>query len=493
MGVLTHLDQFKDETELTKTIEHLQDHFQTEICEGATIFHLSCLNDYELYKMLEVQKLAEAISMLRFRTPSWRAEHPYVLVDRFEDVTPPEKLHKDANCKRIIGLCGHLRGCNIKSGSKVHLAGVGDFRLDGVRSTADPSPLSSEMEKENDFFEPPHMKKKRFRTGTYIRLEVHDVPFSIVENFDPCHPILVGGINHEEDNVGCMQARLKRHDWHMKLLKSEDPTTVSAGWRRYQTIPIYAMELDTKQHESAKYIPQYEHCLAMFWGPLAPPHTRIAVVQGNKEVFRIRATAVVLDPKHHSKIVKESKLKGKPHKIRGRRAPIKFTPDTDVDKVIGASIRTWTEIRGKVDEATKKEGIAKCTFKSKIDFHDTVIMPVFRQVEAPRVHYPLAALEPHDYIVPVNKDSLKQGDPAAHRQLRLAQQRRSVKFPDADPCSYSFLKYLMLSYMTKNVRRKTVVVMSEEKRGALTMKRKREERKKERRWRRLDTRLLFNF
>ncbi|KAI3886654.1 hypothetical protein MKX03_034748, partial [Papaver bracteatum] len=372
-----------------------------------------------------------------------------------------------------------LDACFGENSGSVHLAGVGDFCLYGVRSTADPVPLSSEMEMENDFFEPVHRRKKRLKTGTYLRLEVHNVPFGMVKNFDPCHPILVGGISHEEENVGYMQARLKRHDWHMKLLKSDDPITVSAGWRRYQTIPIFAMHLDSKQHESSKYIPQYGHCLAMFWGPLAPPSTRIAVVQGNKEAFRITATAVVLDPKDHSKIVKECKLKGKPHKICGRKALIKFTPDTDVAQVIGASVRTWTEIEGKVKKATKEEGIVRCTFKRKIDITDTVIMPVFRQVEARRIHYPLAALEPHDYIVPVNKDSLEKEDPA-HRQLRLEQQRRGVRFPDVDPRSYSFLKYLMLSYMTKNVRRKTVVVMSKEKRGALTLKRKREEREKER-------------
>ncbi|XP_026431239.1 ribosome biogenesis protein BMS1 homolog [Papaver somniferum] len=277
-----------------------------------------------------------------------------------------------------------------------------------------------------------------------------------------------------------MQARLKRHDWHMKLLKAGDPITVSAGWRRYQTIPIYASELDSKQYEIAKYTPQYEHCLAMFWGPPAPPYTRIAVAQGNKEEFRITATAIVLDPKHPTKIVKESKWIGKPHKILKRRAAlIKFTPDTDVAKFIGETIRTGTHIWGKITEATKREGIARCTFSSRIDMRDTVFMRVIRQVEAPpRFLYPLAAVEPHDNLVPVNKDSLKKEDPA-HRQLRL-EQRRGVKFPDEDPCSYSFLKYLMLQYMTENVRRDPVVVMSEEKRGALTMKRKREEHEKQR-------------
>ncbi|KAI3854945.1 hypothetical protein MKX03_009103 [Papaver bracteatum] len=263
---------------------------------------------------------------------------------------------------------------------------------------------------EIDHVELTPMENESFRTGSYLRLEVHDVPFGMVENFDPCHPILVGGISREEKNVGYMQAKLKRHDWHMKLLKAGDPIIVSAGWRRYQTIPIYASELDSKQHEIAKYIPQYEHCLAMFWGPLAPPHTRIAVVQGNKEAFRITATAIVLDPKHPTKIVKESKWIGKPHKILKRRAAlINFTPDTDVAKFIGATIRTGTHIRGKITETTKREGIARCTFNSRINMRDTVFMRVIRQVVAPpRFLYPLAAVEPHDNLVPVNKDSLKK-------------------------------------------------------------------------------------
>lgn len=46
-----------------------------------------------------------------------------------------------------------------------------------------------------------------FRTGMYLRLEVHDVPFEMVEYFDPCHPVLVGGLALGEENVGYMQVR----------------------------------------------------------------------------------------------------------------------------------------------------------------------------------------------------------------------------------------------------------------------------------------------
>lgn len=41
------------------------------------------------------------------------------MVDRFEDITPPEKVHADNKCDRKVTLYGYLRGCNLKKGHKV--------------------------------------------------------------------------------------------------------------------------------------------------------------------------------------------------------------------------------------------------------------------------------------------------------------------------------------------------------------------------------------
>lgn len=50
---------------------------------------------------------------------SWRSSHPYILADRFEDVTPPERVHANSKCDRNITLYGYLRGSNMKRGTKV--------------------------------------------------------------------------------------------------------------------------------------------------------------------------------------------------------------------------------------------------------------------------------------------------------------------------------------------------------------------------------------
>ncbi|OVA17009.1 Elongation factor [Macleaya cordata] len=295
----------------------------------------------------------------------------------------------------------------------------------------------------NDLDEATRVEIEGFRTGTYLRLEVRDVPFEMVENFDPCHPILVGGISLGEENVGYMQARLKRHRWHKKVLKTRDPIIVSIGWRRYQTTPIYAIEDLNGRHRMLKYTPEHMHCLAMFWGPLAPPNTGVVAVQSvsnNQAAFRITATAVILEFNHATRIVKKIKLVGYPCKIFKKTALIKdmFTSDLEIARFEGAAIRTVSGIRGQVKKAAKeelgnkpkrkggqpREGIARCTFEDRILMSDIVFLRAWTQVEVPRFFNPLTtALQPrdrtwegmktvaelrreHNLPVPVNKDSL---------------------------------------------------------------------------------------
>ncbi|XP_048571051.1 ribosome biogenesis protein BMS1 homolog isoform X2 [Triticum urartu] len=297
----------------------------------------------------------------------------------------------------------------------------------------------------NDLDEDTRVEIEGFRTGTYVRLEIHGVPYELVEHFDPCHPILVGGIGLGEENTGYMQVSLKRHRWHRKVLKTKDPIVVSIGWRRFQTTPVYAIEDRNGRHRMLKYTPEHMHCFAMFWGPLAPPKSGVLAVQSlssNKVPFRITATGWVQEFNNTARIMKKIKLTGAPCKIFKKTALIKgmFTSDLEVARFEGAAIRTVSGIRGQVKKAAKiepgdalrrkgenTEGIARCTFEDKVLMSDIVFMRAWVNFEVPTYcNLVTTSLQPRDQMwqgmrttaelrkahnipIPHNKDSVYKG------------------------------------------------------------------------------------
>ena len=69
------------------------------------------------------------MSRLKFRPLVWRNTHPYVLIDRIEDVTEMAVIEANKMVDRTIAVFGYVRGTHLKSNMKVHLIGAGDFDI----------------------------------------------------------------------------------------------------------------------------------------------------------------------------------------------------------------------------------------------------------------------------------------------------------------------------------------------------------------------------
>uniref|UniRef100_A0A8D3E317 Bms1-type G domain-containing protein n=1 Tax=Scophthalmus maximus TaxID=52904 RepID=A0A8D3E317_SCOMX len=146
MGVLTHLDSFKNNKTLRKTKKNLKHRFWTEVYQGAKLFYLSGMV-YGEYQIQEVKNLGRFISVMKFRPLVWQTSHPYVLVDRMEDLTDPERVRTEPKCDRTVSLYGYLRGTNLKNKGQVHVPGVGDFQVADVNFLPDPCPLPDAQKK----------------------------------------------------------------------------------------------------------------------------------------------------------------------------------------------------------------------------------------------------------------------------------------------------------------------------------------------------------
>lgn len=79
------------------------------------------------YRKHEVKRLALYIGRVKFRPLVWRNTHPYVLVDRVEDVTPLPRAGEEVQPggHREVALFGYVRGSHLKSSMKMHLIGAG--------------------------------------------------------------------------------------------------------------------------------------------------------------------------------------------------------------------------------------------------------------------------------------------------------------------------------------------------------------------------------
>ncbi len=264
------------------------------------------------------------------------------------------------------------------------------------------------------------------KAGTYARLVLEKVPYEFTATFNPRYPVIIGGLAPTEDRFGFVQVRIKRHRWHKKILKTNDPLIFSMGWRRFQTLPIYSISDSRTRNRMLKYTPEHMHCFGTFYGPLIAPNSGFCCVQSfsNKNpAFRIAATGVVLNVDESTEIVKKLKLTGHPYKIFKNTAFIRdmFSTSLEIAKFEGASIRTVSGIRGQIKRAlAKPEGHFRATFEDKLLLSDIVFL---------RAWYPI---KPHRFYNPVTNllENAEQGttdekDDTGWKGMRLTGQVRA--------------------------------------------------------------------
>ncbi|KAL9102131.1 MAG: hypothetical protein Q9163_002692 [Psora crenata] len=237
-----------------------------------------------------------------------------------------------------------------------------------------------------------------YKAGTYARIVLEKVPYEFSATFDPRNPIILGGLAPTETRFGFVQVRIKRHRWHKKILKTNDPLIFSLGWRRFQTLPIYSISDSRTRNRMLKYTPEHMHCFGTFYGPLIAPNTGFCCVQSQSNKtpnFRIAATGVVLNVDESTEIVKKLKLTGQPYKIFRNTAFIRdmFSTSLEIAKFEGASIRTVSGIRGQIKRAlSKPEGHFRATFEDKVLMSDIVFLRAWYPVKPHRFYNPVTNL-----------------------------------------------------------------------------------------------------
>jgi len=186
MGVLTHLDNFSDPKKLRRQKKTLKARFWSEIHNGAKLFYLNGTQNGQYLKR-DTLNLARFISTAKFKPLTWRSTHPYVVGDRFEDITPPGRDGGMEYSECDVAVYGWLHGCNMRPGQLVHIAGVGDCTVDDIQTLPDPCPLPSSDKKSRKLAEQSKLLYAPMsdvggllydRDAVYVNVDDRDVNFS---------------------------------------------------------------------------------------------------------------------------------------------------------------------------------------------------------------------------------------------------------------------------------------------------------------------------
>lgn len=229
-----------------------------------------------------------------------------------------------------------------------------------------------------------------YKPGTYVRLTLHEIPYEFIDNLDKRLPIILGGTESHSQQNTYIHGRIKKHRWHKKLLKSNDAQIFSVGWRRFQSLPIYSTTDMNQRERYLKYTPEHLHCNITFYGPMSTVNTGIVMLQNinyldsnnmKQSSFRITATGVVLSNESSPKICKKLKLTGVPYKIYKNTVYVRdmFSSALEVNKFVGAALRTVSGIRGQIKKAitgtqntANIPGLYRATFEDKLLMSDII-------------------------------------------------------------------------------------------------------------------------
>lgn len=236
--------------------------------------------------------------------------------------------------------------------------------------------------------------------GQYVKIVLSNFPEEI--QLDPNSPLFLARVNTAEDKFGFLKARILKHRFYSSILKSGDPLIVSIGWRRYQTLPLYAIQDPNDRLRALKYTPPYDYCQAIFYGVFVPQDTGVICYQSMNERqtgLRISATGFISELRASFEVKKKLKLVGEPFKIFKNTAFIKgmFNSELEVAKFQGAQIRTVSGIRGQVKKAIKTSaengkvelGSFRATFEDRIVMSDLVFCRTWTTLKLERFYNPI--------------------------------------------------------------------------------------------------------
>lgn len=81
-----------------------------------------------MYPKRDVLNLARYLSIIKYAQVPWKANHPYLIPDRYENEEEgSQKIPEEKEV--VVSFYGYVRGSSYRTNSRVHVIGLGDYDI----------------------------------------------------------------------------------------------------------------------------------------------------------------------------------------------------------------------------------------------------------------------------------------------------------------------------------------------------------------------------
>ena len=145
VGVITHMDDFRQNKSLSKYKKQIKKRFIKDATDKSKLFYLFGIKN-NLYIKLQLHTMARYLKVIKPNQPGFRINHPYIFCDRYDinfSKTKEEKkeINEEKEDDVIVSLFGYVRGNHLNKNSLIYINGLGEYNIDFAEKIDDPCPI----------------------------------------------------------------------------------------------------------------------------------------------------------------------------------------------------------------------------------------------------------------------------------------------------------------------------------------------------------------
>jgi len=143
VGVITHMDDFRQNKSLSKYKKQIKKRFIKDATDKSKLFYLFGIKN-NLYIKLQLHTMARYLKVIKPNQPGFRINHPYIFCDRYDinfSKIQKKEEEEEKNEDVIVSLFGYVRGNHLNKNSLIYINGLGEFNIDFAEKIEDPCPI----------------------------------------------------------------------------------------------------------------------------------------------------------------------------------------------------------------------------------------------------------------------------------------------------------------------------------------------------------------